>query len=213
MKNRRSNQYNSQYFKDHDALDERIAVGLLHFIKNNNLKKILDVGCGTGQLVKYLARHNYQVQGCDSSNEAVKKARQINKYANITKTDATDLPFKNQSFDLISNVSVIEHLTRDQGKKFLKEAYRVLKPGGFIFMVTPNFNAPSRLLKGPRWFAYQDPTHITFYSSQTLAKLLKTSGFTNINNYFKVKGIINFILYSSPLKAIRDSFWISSQKT
>ena len=212
MNSRRQNQYNSQYFKDRSALDEHIATGLLHFIKKNNLKEILDVGCGTGQLVKYLRDHNYHVRGCDSSKEAIKKARQINSHGSIVMADATDLPFKNQTFDLISCVSTIEHLTKNQAKLFLQEAFRVLKTGGFIFLVTPNFNAPLRFLQGPRWFAHQDPTHITFYTPQTLAGLLKKYSFTNINNYFKVDGVINFLLYTSPLKGIRNSFWLSAQK-
>lgn len=203
----KKNLYSQKYFQERDYLDPKIASVVENLAKNNNLKTILDVGCGTGKLVEYLNSRGFVVKGCDPYIKSKKR--------NVIEGAATNLPFKDQSLDLITSVSVIEHLTKSEVVKFLNEAGRVLKSGGYIFLVTPNYNSIWRIIMGKKWFGYSDPTHINFYTPSSLSKLLKENGFKKIKFAFKIDSLslVDYLLVSTPLWRIRNSFYIAAQKT
>lgn len=225
--------YNKKYFIDRDHLDLHQTESLKIFMLKNNLKKVLDVGCGSGRVVKYLNDNGFDAFGCDPQEEAVNLAKKLNKKNVITQTSAAQLPFKNQSFDLITAISVIEHLSLNDIKYFFTEAQRILRPEGFIFMITPNFSSPMRFFLGKKWFGYADPTHINFFTPASLTAALQKYGFGNIKLRhttayniktdmhlpvflwklpMPIKNILNYLLFTSPLSVYRDSFWISAQK-
>ena len=129
--------YNKEYFRERDSLNPLLAQSIKILAKENNLKTILDVGCGTGRLVHFLNKNSYQAYGCDTAKEAISLAKKINQDSKIKWGQASQLPYKNDSFDLITSISVIEHLTKTQVQKFLSEATRVLKSGGFNFFCYP----------------------------------------------------------------------------
>lgn len=225
--------YDSDYFRERDVLIPHLAQTLNNFAKSSNIISILDIGCGTGRLVKFLNKKGFAATGIDKSEEAIKKAQITNPKKNIQLASATKLPFKKNSFDLVCAISVIEHLSETEARKFLKEAYRILKPEGYLFLVTPNYSTPLRIFQGKNWFAYQDPTHVKYYSPVSLKKLLKNFGFGNFKLLFKinygpslqwefpgisaklpknVKKFLASLLYNSPLFIVRNSFWLMSQK-
>ncbi len=226
-------QYDKKYFEDRDQLDVQLAESIRIFMSEYKLEKLLDVGCGTGRIVKFFNENGFKSLGCDIYEDALKFARKINKKNTIIKASATKLPFKNNSFDIISVISVIEHLSPVEVEKFLNEAKRILKPKGFIFLVTPNFASPIRLLLREKWFAYSDPTHIKFYTPKSLSVLLKSFGFIDTKTRFKAtykpifdrafpplfgklpfwtKNLIIYLFFSSPISMLRNSFWIAAQK-
>lgn len=225
--------YDLDYFKEHDHLDLLLAESLLLLVKSRGYKSILDVGCGSGQLVRFFNKKGLKAIGIDPIDEAVKMARKINQPRTILKAPAGKLPFKDNSFDLITGISMVEHLKPLEAKQFLKESMRILKPNGTIFLITPNFNSPLRLLLKEKWFGYSDPTHISFFTPQSLSNLLRKQGFSNIKFRFKsarnikfdwqlpsivrplpqpAKDFINYLMISSYLSTFRDSFWISGEK-
>ena len=227
------NHYNQQYFEARDYLDLHLAGSIKILANDKKAKGVLEVGCGTGKLVKFLNENGFTAVGCDIAEEALKRARKINKKNSIIKASATKLPFKSGLFDLVAAISLIEHLDKNESQKFLKEAYRVLKSNGFIFLITPNFNSPFRFLCGKRWFGYGDPTHKQFFTPKSLSGLLKNNGFSNIKLRHKtaynvkselhlpgfsrgwplpVKNFLNWLMVSSPLSTFRDSFWLLAQK-
>lgn len=225
--------YSNKYFNDRDHLDLHLAQSIQILASDHKFKKILDVGCGTGRLVKYLNQKGFKTQGCEPAKEAVKIAQKINEGKLIKKASATALPYKTESFDLITSISVIEHLTHKEAKEFINEAKRVLRPQGFIIIITPNFSSPFRYIKKKKWFAYSDPTHINYFTPKSIRLLLASSGFANISFRFKttydislnqyhpkplrslpmpVKNILHYLMFSSPLSTCRDSLWVSAQK-
>lgn len=225
--------YSRTYFEERDTLIPHLAQTIAAYAKKNKLKTILDVGCGTGLLVNFLNTNRLQALGCDSSIEAIKASQKNDSQKNIILASATSLPFKANSFDLVTSISVIEHLTKNEALEFIKESKRVLNKNGFIFLVTPNFATPLRILFGKKWFAYQDPTHINFFTPKSLSNLLIKNGFKNPKTRFMIpysseidsqfpmfakkmplifKKILVYLLFNSPLYTIRDSFWISAQK-
>ena len=225
--------YNQKYFIARDHLDLHMAETIKILLQKNHYKKILDIGCGTGKLVFFLNQNKFKAFGCDRSITAVKFAQKINGGGKIIQASAVKLPYKNCSFDMITAISIIEHLSQKQIAVFLKESKRLLVKNGMLFIVTPNFSTPIRYFQGKNWFGFSDPTHINFFSTNTLIAQLKQYNFSNFKTFFStkftsdfdwdlpgflqplpkfIKTTILFLLISTPLCFIRNSFWLSARK-
>ena len=97
-------------------------------------KDVLDVGCGVGEYAAKFAELGARVWGVDVDRANLAAARKLIKNVNLAA--AENLPFPKESFDLVFLHEVLEHVEDD--KKALKEAARVLKPGGKIIIFVPN---------------------------------------------------------------------------
>lgn len=94
--------------------------------------KVLEVGCGAGNVSSFLAQKGYAVTGCEFYTEAINMA-----WPDFLKVqgDASNLPFEDNSFDIVGLFDVIEHFQDDITP--LKEAVRVTKRGGIIVLTVP----------------------------------------------------------------------------
>ncbi len=99
---------------------------------------VLDIGCGAGHGSATLAKKFRHVYGVDVSEEAITYAKQNWREENATFQvgDALAIPFPDNHFDAVVAFEVFEHLTN--WRKFLIEIRRVLKPGGTVYISTPN---------------------------------------------------------------------------
>ncbi len=100
--------------------------------KDQTMKKILDVGCGTGEYSDCFNPQNYI--GIDISHDYIKHARKT-KDRKFLVMDATNLSFPNNCFDIILIVAILHHLDDKQASRVLKEAKRVLKSNGRILIM------------------------------------------------------------------------------
>ncbi|MEE8401213.1 MAG: class I SAM-dependent methyltransferase, partial [Candidatus Hydrothermarchaeaceae archaeon] len=117
--------------------DEAPTEGAKRFVKilAEDVKYILDVGCGHGQDSLYFASLGYQVTGIDPSKRAVEMALcSIKESMNVEffQDDALRLPFPSENVDAIWSASLICLLSRDEMIKAAGEMARVLKPGGVL---------------------------------------------------------------------------------
>jgi len=94
--------------------------------------KVLEVGCGTGNVSSFLALKGYSVTGCEFYNEAIHLA-----WPGFLRIqgDVTALPFADNSFDIVGLFDLIEHFQDDSIP--LKEAIRVVREGGIIMVTVP----------------------------------------------------------------------------
>ncbi len=101
-------------------------------------KTVLDIGCGSGIGLGFLAESADVVVGTDYSEETVEYARKDNHNANLTFTvmDCKDLKFDDGEFDLVTSFNLIEHIHEQD--KLIQEVKRVLKPNGIFICSTPN---------------------------------------------------------------------------
>lgn len=109
--------------------------------QQQNLGHILDVGCGIGGSSLYLAqKFEASVTGITLSPVQASRAKERAKAAGMSQktdflvADALNMPFADNSFDLVWSLESGEHMP--DKKKFLQECYRVLKPGGIFMMAT-----------------------------------------------------------------------------
>jgi ubiquinone/menaquinone biosynthesis C-methylase UbiE len=89
----------------------------------------VDVGCGTGNVLKFAQKAFSQAMGVDISVGMLSVAK--NKGLNVCLADAITLPIESSAVDAISCFSVLHHLY--QQKPFFLEFFRVLKPGGYLY--------------------------------------------------------------------------------
>lgn len=112
---------------------------LLKWGEVDQAKQILDVGCGIGGSSLYLAeKFGAIATGITLSpvqaNRATERAKAAGINASFQVADALNMPFPDQSFDLVWSLESGEHMP--DKTKFLQECYRVLKPGGLFLMAT-----------------------------------------------------------------------------
>jgi ubiquinone/menaquinone biosynthesis C-methylase UbiE len=105
-------------------------------------RTFVDIGCGTGPLVRALARRGVQSVGIDSSagvlREAERVARGEHLETRFMRGSAVSLPLADQEIDCAALIEVVEHLDDDTLSKVLREALRVLRVGGILVVTTPN---------------------------------------------------------------------------
>ena len=126
--------------------------------------KVIDIGCGAGYGSAVLGE-KYEVIAIDNSSEAIEYAKKhYSKKARFLTANATKLPFEDGNFDVACSFEVIEHIK--EAKKYLKEAVRVLKPGGKFILSTPNraIHSPGGKIKSHY--------HVKEYTAEELTYLL-----------------------------------------
>jgi len=97
---------------------------------------VLDIGCGFGKHLSNLSRAGTRV-GIDAGLPGLTKGSQLFPEISFTCGSAFELPFPQNCFDTVLMIDVIEHL-RDPSKA-VEEVCRILKPGGTLFLQTPNY--------------------------------------------------------------------------
>ncbi len=111
--------------------------------------RVLDLGCGTGDLAGRLARAGLQVTGCDFSKEMLEHAARADPTATVAWVHLTPdwrtLPFPAGTFGAIVASSVLEYV--DDPVMVLRECGRVLRPGGVLLFTVPDLRHPSRWLE------------------------------------------------------------------
>jgi ubiquinone/menaquinone biosynthesis C-methylase UbiE len=199
---------------------------LNHIEERGNEKEYLDIGSGSGDLVKLLKKHiNIKSSCCDYTDTLMKLSGQ---HVDIVDLNTNKhLPYQDSRFDIVTATEVIEHL--EDFRAILREIYRVLKPGGICVLSTPNIlNLNSRLRN--LWFGFAElmgplpissrkiescSGHINpisiFYVVHALLEIkFKQVDFT-VDKY-QSSGIGKAILYWLPIKLIGSRIWCREVK-
>ena len=135
-------------------------------------KKLLDVGCGTGDFLKIAKDNLWDVSGVEPNS----KARTI---AN-TKTENTVydvdqlLKFEKHSFDVITLWHVLEHLPKL--KTHIEVFESLLKPNGRLVIAVPNFKSYDANYYKKYWAAFDVPRHLWHFSQNSISKLVHQNG-------------------------------------
>lgn len=155
---------------------KKIVSELLSYYLNGKTNVILDGGCGTGAGIIYLGAFG-TIYGVDLSPVAIQFCKKRG-LKNVMIGNILKLPFENNKFDLVCLMDVIEHIKED--KAAIKEAYRVLKPGGYLLMTMPAL---------PFIYSNHDKKqgHFKRYTKRTLFNLFNNTAFKEIKiSYFNI---------------------------
>lgn len=134
-------------------------------IKKLNISSILDAGCGEGFTLEYLRvrKIGKTYEGVDFLEKAVEIGNKVHPKITLKKASVYELPYKDNSFDLVLSTEVLEHL--EDPKKALKEIFRVSKK--YILLSVPNepIFMGSNFLRGKNWSRFgNDIEHINHWT-------------------------------------------------
>lgn len=142
-------------------------------------KKVLDIGCGLGEIGSRLIQNSNTVYGIDISPSAVKKANKIGLIAKVCDIEEQNIPFPNGTFDVVIAAEIIEHVFDTDA--FLEKIKKVLSPQGELILSTPNIATLGRrilLLLGKNPLIEvnvhrHSAGHIRYFVKDTLIELLE----------------------------------------
>jgi 2-polyprenyl-3-methyl-5-hydroxy-6-metoxy-1,4-benzoquinol methylase len=132
---------------------------------------LLDVGCATGGLLM-TARAKFDVEGVELSDELSRIARQNGFQVTIgTLTDVQGA----ERFDVVTMLQLIEHIV--DPTDILSDVRRLLRPGGILYLNTPNIDSASFRLFHDRHMHVSSFGHVSLYTRESLDRLARRSGF------------------------------------
>lgn len=160
-----------------------LARPILGALQEASAGRVLDLGCGNGEMTSVISAAGYDVMGVEPSSDGVASARQAYpQFRFELGSGYDDLLAHYGAFDAIVSAEVIEHLYSPDN--LVKRAREALNPGGHLILTTPYHgylkNLAISLAGGwdKHFTALQEHMHIKFWSMQTLGELLERNGFT-----------------------------------
>ncbi|HLZ28949.1 MAG TPA: class I SAM-dependent methyltransferase [Chloroflexota bacterium] len=160
---------------------------------------ILEIGCGDGGLLAYLARRGFShAAGIDISPEQVELARRRGVRAEVADVFESLAGCQGGTVAAIVAVDVFEHFSRDELMRLAPLLHAALQPGGRLLVQTANGAGlfPAQVI-------YGDLTHMTIFTPRSLAQLLRASGFVDFAFYetgpipIRVRGKVDVALWSA----------------
>jgi len=117
---------------------------LTTIFKNGDVKKILDIGCGTGRHIVHFSRQGFEVSGFDASQTALglsmKWLKDEGLFADLSLSRMEEqFPYPDCFFDAVISIQVIHHNLMQDILASIREVERVLKIGGYLFITVPIF--------------------------------------------------------------------------
>lgn len=157
--------------------------------------KLLEIGCGSGGMLKNMQDKGWDVTGVDFDSKSVSVAQNLG--LNVYEGDISQLNLEKNSFDAIIMNHVIEHLPDPIAT--LKSCHELLRSGGRLISITPNtnglnhnkYNTNSRLLEPPR--------HLFIYNKNSLKEAATKSGFKKSSCFTSIHGFSGFSWASEQL--------------
>lgn len=178
--------YQSEDYISHTDAKRNLFEKAYHFIKMIALKrklklinsfsveekKLLDVGCGTGDFLKVAKDNNWNVSGVEPNANAriIANTKTDNSVYDIEQL----LKFEKQSFDVITLWHVLEHLPKLENHIAVFES--LLKPNGRLVIAVPNYKSFDANYYKENWAAFDVPRHLWHFSRKSISKLVQKKG-------------------------------------
>lgn len=143
--------------------------------------RLLDVGFGDGSFLEAASAAGWRASGVDFDAATVDSARARGLDAHWGSIDA--YRGCSELFDVITMSHVIEHV--HEPAALLENAYRLLKPGGRLWLETPNLESLGHRKFGRHWRGLETPRHLVLFNWHSLTLLLRQAGFGRIRRRFK----------------------------
>ena len=155
-------------------------------------KEALDLGCGGGLMVAALGRIARRAVGLDIAREAVAAARAEFPQHDFIAADyrAADLP--DETFDFVHASEIIEHV--NDLDAFMDFVARVVRPGGHVYVTTPDIGHPKVPAEIRDWDVFAPPRHVQFFDERTLSRLFERHGFAVRRRYRDAKPGLQMML-------------------
>jgi 2-polyprenyl-3-methyl-5-hydroxy-6-metoxy-1,4-benzoquinol methylase len=160
-------------------------------------RRILDVGCGNGQFLQMVRQMGWRGFGVETDAAAAAVAR--SQGSEIIAARLDDLgPEHDSSFDAVTLSHVIEHVPTPLD--LLRDCWRLLKPGGYLWLETPNADSMGYEIYGSNWRGLEAPRHLVLFTAASLQLNLRQAGFERIRILPPVDVTSQLFLASAAMK-------------
>jgi SAM-dependent methyltransferase len=140
--------------------------------------RLLEIGCGAGNFLVQAAARGFDVTGLEYSPFAAERARKnLGDRGRVLQGDIEIFGAERDAYDVCVLCDVIEHVRRPD--KFVREIFRLLRPGGVLLVVTPSLDSWSARVLGSRWMEYK-AEHLFYYTPATITRQLLNAGYGNV---------------------------------
>ena len=162
------------YVADRDLIEANFAARLVWLQSFTAGGRLLDVGAAYGFFVHLAARAGFAAQGLEPAADCAAFARrELGAELQTGRFESVDLP--DESFDVVTMFDVLEHF--ENPRVALQQAARLLRPGGLLVVETGDTEALLARLAQQRWYFFDPPQHLVFFSQANLAQLARSVGF------------------------------------
>lgn len=135
--------------------------------------RALDIGCASGQFLEALRRRGWEVQGVETNEDAVKRARQ-RLGLDVFHGQLQEANFPDRRFDLVTMWHVLEHV--HEPVQTLIEIARITRPGGVLFLTLPDPDSLEAQIFGRFWAGWDVPRHLHIFSKPVIERMLAETG-------------------------------------
>jgi SAM-dependent methyltransferase len=164
---------------------EELAARAMYFSAPGPDGRLLDIGCGEGQMLRRFERLGWDAEGVDTDPVAVATGRAGG--LSISQGDVESQHYAANSFDAVSMNHVIEHVFDPVG--VLSEISRILKVGGRLVIVTPNVRSWGHARFGEDWRGLEPPRHLHLFTIAALRDLVVRAGLRVVAARTVAKGV------------------------
>lgn len=140
--------------------------------------RVLEIGFGAGLMLKRHIAQGARCSGVERELLETEISKGVVEAIHYQRAAAEEMDFPPESFDLIYAIHVAEHL--QEPDLVFKKIYQLLAPHGALHLMTPNGASLGLRLFKTAWWNLEDPTHLRFYSPESITRLLASAGFSEI---------------------------------
>lgn len=176
-----------------------VDVEFRHLAKAPTGGRLLDVGCGNGAFLERAEQLGWDAVGLEPDRKAFSVAQGRDLQVQCGGFEILDREPAEQ-YDVITLSHVIEHV--HDPKRLLGSAHRLLRPGGRVWLETPNLNSLGHRKFGRSWRGLEVPRHLVLFNCLTLREILRNSGFCNVSQMWR--GLVLFSIYAESDAISRD---------
>ena len=160
--------YQSEDYISHTDTKHNLFEKIYHWVRTYMLsKKILDIGCGTGDFLAMAQKYNWTIAGVEPDAEAREIAAEKTASEIHTNDWLSEIP--DHSFDAITMWHVLEHVPNLVEQ--IATLKRIVKPNGSIFIAVPNYKSHDASHYKEFWAAFDVPRHLWHFSQKSIKEI------------------------------------------
>lgn len=179
-----------------------VTATILTALATADVRRVLDIGCGRGDLAAALLRRGFAVTGVDPSAQALAAARSRAPGAEFLLAGADSIPARSGSFGAAVFVNSLHHLPGGGMETGLSEAWRLLRPGGILVVVEPlaegSFFAAMKRVDDETAIRAEALAALAAFAASTPCQVVADSRFDRVSRFASVDAFVTFLCAADP---------------